>query len=366
MFNVPESNKDDSMERVHENTEICSEVLKERLKVEEVEIEQVYHLGRRQEGKMRPLTVKLTRGRGTWEALKKAKQLKKESEDWIKQVGIAPDLTKREREEQNKKLKGEFQEKRRQGDNERNEKIMKILEEGMESLQNKQRVILLGDFNGHLGYLGPQKINKNGRNVIHFIEKWNMSLLNGDLNCEGEITRRQENTESTINFVLVNQVLHKSFEYMSIDENKEKYELSGHCLLEVNFNIDTVDPKRKDEFTKVEYYETNCDNLKAQYLKNMREDTEDLNRRGVPVKMEEYENLMRKNVDKILKKENIRKVKKYDNGYKVEDPPWITGEIRQGLKLRKHYNREKRKAREDREKEKYEYLYQSRRKKSNN
>ncbi|KAK7074186.1 hypothetical protein SK128_020618 [Halocaridina rubra] len=87
MFNVPESNKDDSKERVYEDTEICSEVLNERLKVEEVEIEQVYCLGRRQEGKMRPLTVKLTRGRGKWEAIKKAKQLKEEkSEDWIKQM----------------------------------------------------------------------------------------------------------------------------------------------------------------------------------------------------------------------------------------------------------------------------------------
>ncbi|KAK7075231.1 hypothetical protein SK128_013118 [Halocaridina rubra] len=113
MFNVPESNKDDSKERVHEDTEICSEVLKESLKVEEVEIEKVYRLGRRQEGKIRPLTVKLTRGR----------------------------------------------------DNERNEKIMKTLEEEMETLQDKQRVILLGDSNGHLGFLVPQKINKNGINV---------------------------------------------------------------------------------------------------------------------------------------------------------------------------------------------------------
>ncbi|KAK7072835.1 hypothetical protein SK128_009659 [Halocaridina rubra] len=71
MFNVPKSNKDDSKERVHEDTEICSEVIKERLKVEEVEIEQVYRLGRRQEGKMRPLTVTLTRGKGKWEAIKK-------------------------------------------------------------------------------------------------------------------------------------------------------------------------------------------------------------------------------------------------------------------------------------------------------
>ncbi|KAK7082000.1 hypothetical protein SK128_005527, partial [Halocaridina rubra] len=65
-----------------------------------------------------------------------------------------------------------------------------------------------------------------------------------------EITRRQGNAESTINFILVNQILYNSFEHMPIEENKEKIYLSDHCMLEVTFKIDTVESKSKDEYTK--------------------------------------------------------------------------------------------------------------------
>ena len=82
--------------------------------------------------------------------------------------------------------------------------------------------MVLGDFNGHIGFIGPQNLNYNGNNVLNLIEKWNLILLNGDEKCEGVITRRQRIIGSAIDFILVNQEMYNFFESMNIDEDKEK------------------------------------------------------------------------------------------------------------------------------------------------
>ena len=62
----------------------------------------------------------------------------------------------------------------------------------------------MGDFNGHIGLLGKQKLNRNGKVVLNLMEKYNLILLNMDANCCGETTRSQNNEQSTIDYVLVN------------------------------------------------------------------------------------------------------------------------------------------------------------------
>ncbi|XP_068246511.1 uncharacterized protein [Palaemon carinicauda] len=49
-------------------------------------------------------------------------------------------------------------------------------------------IILLGDFNGHLEFIGQQSLDRTGSIVLDIAEKHNMVILNGDPLCEGEVT----------------------------------------------------------------------------------------------------------------------------------------------------------------------------------
>ena len=41
----------------------------------------------------------------------------------------------------------------------------------------------MGDFNGHIGFLGLQPINKNGELMLDLIDNNNLILLNGHADC---------------------------------------------------------------------------------------------------------------------------------------------------------------------------------------
>ena len=47
--------------------------------------------------------------------------------------------------------------------------------------------IILGDFNGHTGFLGPHTMNNNGEAMSDFIHNNNLILLNGHAKCFVEI-----------------------------------------------------------------------------------------------------------------------------------------------------------------------------------
>ena len=94
-------------------------------------------------------------------------------------------------------------------DKTRNEKIKQELEEKLEESPD-MATVLLGDFNGHVGFLGSQKENRNGKFVIDVINKNNMILLNGDDICEGLYTWGSKEYRSVIDYVLVNSKMHQS------------------------------------------------------------------------------------------------------------------------------------------------------------
>lgn len=60
----------------------------------------------------------------------------------------------------------------------RNNAIKQILERKVEEIDNEEKLMILGDFNGHLGSIGPQEINWNGK-------KTKLMLLNGDDKSKG-------------------------------------------------------------------------------------------------------------------------------------------------------------------------------------
>ena len=63
----------------------------------------------------------------------------------------------------------------------------------------------MGDFNGHLGFIGAQQVNFNGQLIMKPMERWNLTRLNGVEGCIGENTREQGGVSSAIDFVLTNQ-----------------------------------------------------------------------------------------------------------------------------------------------------------------
>ena len=70
-----------------------------------------------------------------------------------------------------------------------------------EHIENTKNYIILGDFNGHTGFLGPQPMNKNGDMMLDLIDKNNLILLNGHPECKGEITWQQRERKSTIDYL---------------------------------------------------------------------------------------------------------------------------------------------------------------------
>lgn len=88
-------------------------IFKGKLIVEEVKIERLSCMGRKDENKIRAITVTMTDIVDEWELVKSSHQLREQEELWLKKVGTAPDVTRKEREEE-ARLK-ELQENRRQG-----------------------------------------------------------------------------------------------------------------------------------------------------------------------------------------------------------------------------------------------------------
>ena len=75
--------------------------------------------------------------------------------------------------------------------------------------------------------------------MLDMMDDYNLILLNGLPDCKGEITWQQNEKVSFIDYIFADVVMHKSFSCMTIDENKEIFDLSDHNLLVATFNVNT-------------------------------------------------------------------------------------------------------------------------------
>ncbi len=78
LVSIPESRRDVPQHREEDDKTMCKKLFKETLR--DVHIEQIYRMGRSEEGKMRPLTVKLSSTGAKWELVKRGKNLREEEE----------------------------------------------------------------------------------------------------------------------------------------------------------------------------------------------------------------------------------------------------------------------------------------------
>ena len=94
-------------------------------------------------------------------------------------------------------------------DTNQNKEIMEEIEKAIEN--TKEDFIIMGDINGHVGFLGNHPMNKNGELLCNLIDKHTLVLLNGHPECEGEITWEQRGRKSVIDYILVNKNMHEKF-----------------------------------------------------------------------------------------------------------------------------------------------------------
>ena len=98
-------------------------------------------------------------------------------------------------------------------DKERNKSIYEKLNMGMEGAMNSELpVMVMGDFNGHAGFLGNQELNYNGTKMLEFMEKWNLILMNCDTNCSGTFTRIERDAKSVIDYIMINDRMYGLYE----------------------------------------------------------------------------------------------------------------------------------------------------------
>lgn len=79
----------------------------------------------------------------------------------------------------------------------------------------------MGDFNGHTGLRGKQKLDENGKMILEWMDKYRMILLNEDPKCEGTYTWGRQEQKSVIDYALVTEKGYSKFHNMVIDEKKE-------------------------------------------------------------------------------------------------------------------------------------------------
>ena len=231
----------------------------------------------------------------------------------------------------------------------RNNFIKREIDDALNSLQEEEKLLLLGDFNAHVGFLGRQDLDVNGRYILDLMER-NLILLNGDDKCLGEATRVENDIASTIDFLLVNDRLYDCFKKMEIDEDKLRYDLSDHCLISADFQINTQQSKKKNkEIVKVEYYSID-EQYSEQFVTGVEERISHLVGGNGELDWSKMEVILKYEAEDKLKKSYT---KSRDSDNNREDPPWFTKAIEDAIKERRRLNRLRRNATNDDQKARY-------------
>ena len=217
----------------------------------------------------------------------------------------------------------------------RNNVIYNEIQNHIESFDINDNILILGDFNGHLGFLGPQKINKNGKKLLDLSEKYNLSIINLDTNCLGEITWQQGNMKSAIDFALCNQRMLNNLIEMIIDEEWEILKISDHNLINLTFKYDSLNNYNNSK--NIITYNKKSDVAIHKYLTdiviNIKKDNNDID-------MNKLNNIIIDSQNVNLKTTIIKKPNKKG---KI-DAPWYNKYIDKAIAKRREINKNRRKA----------------------
>ena len=227
-------------------------------------------------------------------------------------------------------------------DNETKEHNKKIIEEIGQIVEEKEiqqkATIVLGDFNGHLGYLGNQEENMNGKLINKMIQE-DLILLNIDSRCKGTYTWQREQ-KSAIDLIMVNQCGYEKFDEMEVDEKREIYDLSDHCMVRLRLKIKKNKQKKEKEETIEKY------RLSQGRMNNYKKEVKDRLTEKEDIDIMTINKIMKESAEKHLKV----KIKITKEKAEEKDKKWMTEQIRKEIKKRKEINRQQRNENREREK----------------
>ena len=217
--------------------------------------------------------------------------------------------------------------------NDENDKIASQLKTFLE-MNEDELVLVVGDFNAHIGILG-ERINKNGKLLEDLIEQSNLVNLNRTPECSGKITRNIREQKTTIDYALANRKMFGYYKKKKIDENKELFDLSDHCMIDLTLELEVE--KLEEEKRTIEI---NC--LQGEKLQNfnreVKQELEGMN--NLEIKMEKIDRVMERAAQEHLKKKIVQGRRRKQKE-KIE-PIWMNKEIKTEIKKRKKLNRLKR------------------------
>ena len=110
------------------------------------------------------------------------------------------------------------------------------------SWNDDELVFIMGDFNAHVGIIGEQEFNYNGKIVMDIMTENNMIMLNYTDKCKGTYTWSRGQSKSVIDFVLVNSLAFGICDQMDIDEQQEQFDLTDHNLIEISLKFNYMHP----------------------------------------------------------------------------------------------------------------------------
>ena len=218
-----------------------------------------------------------------------------------------------------------------------NEDMKKEVRRHIENCEDEELIFLLGDFNGHIGILGNQQLNYNGKLVMDIKTECDLILLNSIEKCDGTYTWSRGDQRSAIDFVIVNNNALKICQSMKIDEGQDVFDLSDHNLIQVELKLHSMHHNFavNSDWKETEYYKLDDDSIER-YITEL----EELLKATDNISIDTFNYMIDEAATRTLKRSYKRRV---TNGIeKKEEPPWITKEIRAAIKKRKQLNQNKR------------------------
>ena len=117
-----------------------------------------------------------------------------------------------------------------------NKELNNQIERAIQQNYETEPMLIVGDFNAHLGVIIPDTLNENGRTLLKWLEQYNLILLNNDPKCQGTYTWSSRGQKSIIDYAIINQKMYQNFKHMNIDEENEIFDISDHNLIEVKLH----------------------------------------------------------------------------------------------------------------------------------
>ena len=196
-------------------------------------------------------------------------------------------------------------------------------------------IMILGDFNGHVGFLGKQDKNNNGELILKIINEQDLLMMNIDAKCTGEITWEQGSSKSVIDYVLVSHSMYDKIEIMRIDDKWEILKLSDHNLI----NIKIRTQREINKFVKNEEEYMICrisDSSKEKFNKYVKELLVDTTSDSdAEFNMEKFDGIIKKAYKATLEVK-IKKRKKQNN---KNEPIWCNKTIKKEISRKRDMNK---------------------------